>query len=118
MKSPGLTLILMGVIFSILGITLYSTNPSFIHIPYINFSIVVFITGLFQIREYYNKKVYFAVVSILLLLTWILGLGQIITIFDYISLGVFTIVIIFFAGSVKNLGFECRKRFSGLGFLF
>ena len=105
-SSPGLTLIVIGgcfFIFLLLNNPLI--HPPFYTFPFIIFSLIVIIAGVFEIREYYNKILYFTVTTVLLVIMWIISYillttqsgDQIITTFNYMFLVGITLVIVLFA---------------------
>ncbi len=98
-KNSGLSTIIFGFIILMVTIWSYLNGESFNHIPLIIFSLIIIINGIFQIREYYNKVLYFTVVTVLLATTWINiyfqpinpPANQITTLFNYIIPGILTL---------------------------
>lgn len=74
--KTGLYGIIFGVFFLALNTLYYLRDPSSYFIPFTFAFLTVSITGLFEFKEYYNRKVYLSVIIIVLALMWMIGLIQ------------------------------------------
>jgi len=90
---------LTAAIFVLMSFTLsYLTSPSFYQLPIIIFILAVVIIGLFELREYYNKNLYLAIVTVFLVVMWIVSYIQALSLsvdtLLYIETGLLTLALI------------------------
>jgi len=89
----------LGLIWSSLFYLISTPASSYYYIPLIFSFLILFISGIFEIREYYNKHLYQIVITTILVIMWLiiyiqsLSSGVDKTIY-YIETGLFTILII------------------------
>lgn len=70
-RDTGLKSIGFGLMLLVYSILLYYFNPVVSAVPFLILSLLFILTGLFEKGKYYNKKLYFLCVSVLLIIMWI-----------------------------------------------
>lgn len=118
--KPGLHGIIFGVFFLALNTIYYLRDPSSYFIPFTFAFLTVIMTGVFEFKEYYNKKPYLAVIIVLLALMWMVGFIQplsldVNTFFYYLEVGLITLLILAVAlNSLRKWG-KMKRRWNSDG---
>ena len=72
--KPSLWTMISATIFLVLNISYYldNTPTSSYYLPLIFVFLIILIAGIFELREYYNKTLYQAVLILVLFIMWII----------------------------------------------
>jgi len=91
--------IIFGSFFLIYSMVYYLTNPSFYSIPSIFFYLTVIVSGVFELKKYYNKYAYMVFIVVILVVMWLFNFIQPLSPNDnivgyYVMVGLSTLLIL------------------------
>lgn len=71
--NHGLIFLIVGILFFMTSVLSYLGDPSYSYpIPLVFCALVIIITALFEFRAYYNKNVYWMLLTLVLIVMWVI----------------------------------------------